>query len=62
MLFLVYINDLDLVDNVDNGVKISADHTSFFSVVLDEAIAAQKLNRDLKEYVYGHGSEKWNSN
>ena len=46
LFFLVYINDL--VDTVDSDVKIFADDTSLFSVVRDEAITAQQLNRDLE--------------
>ena len=46
LFFLVYINDL--VDNIDSDVKIFADDTSLFSVVRDEFITAQQLNRDLE--------------
>ena len=46
LFFLVYINDL--VDNIDSDVKIFADDASLFSVVCDEVITAQQLNRDLE--------------
>ena len=46
LFFLVYINDL--VDNVDSDVKMFADDTSLFSVVGDETITAEQLNRDLE--------------
>ena len=46
LLFLVYINDL--VDNISSDAKLFADDTSLFTVVYDENIAAEQLNRDLK--------------
>ena len=46
LLFLVYINDL--VDNITSDAKLFADDTSLFTVVYDENIAAEQLNRDLK--------------
>ena len=44
--FLVYINDL--VDNISSDAKLFADYTSLFTVVYDENIATEQLNRDLK--------------
>ena len=44
--FLVYINDL--VDNISSDAKLFADDTSLFTVVYDENIATEQLNRDLK--------------
>ena len=41
LFFLVYINDLSSV------AKLFADDTSLFTIVYDEAIAADQLNRDL---------------
>ena len=46
LLFLVYINDL--VDNISSDAKLFADDTSLFTVVYDENIATEQLNRDLK--------------
>ena len=46
LFFLVYINDL--VENVSSAAKLFADDTSLFTVVYDEGIAADQLNRDLK--------------
>ena len=46
LLFLVYINDL--VHNISSDAKLFADDTSLFTVVYDENIAAEQLNRDLK--------------
>ena len=46
LFFLVYINDL--VENVSSNAKLFADDTSLFTVVYDEGIAADQLNRDLK--------------
>ena len=46
LFFLVYINDL--VDNISSDAKLFADDTSLFTVVYDEKIAAEQLNRDLK--------------
>ena len=46
LFFLVYINDL--VENVSSDEKLFADDTSLFTVVYDEGIAADQLNRDLK--------------
>ena len=45
LFFLVYINDL--VENVSSDAKLFADDTSLFTVVYDEGIAADQLNRDL---------------
>ena len=46
LLFVVYINDL--VDNIISDAKLFADDTSHFTVVYDENIATEQLNRDLK--------------
>ena len=46
LLFLVYINDS--VDNISSDAKLFADDTSLFTVVYDEDIATEQLNRDLK--------------
>ena len=43
---LIYINDL--VDDVSSDAKLFADDTSLFTVVYDETVAADQLNRDLK--------------
>ena len=45
-LFLVYINDL--VDNVSSGAKLFADDISLITVVYDEDITTEQLNRDLQ--------------
>ena len=47
-LATVFQPRFDLVDNIDSDVKIFADDTSLFSVVHDEVITAQQLNRDLE--------------
>ena len=46
LFFLVYINDL--VDNISSEAKLFADDTSLFTIVYNEDIAADQLNRDLK--------------
>ena len=46
LLFLVYINDL--VDNISADAKLFADDTSLFTVVYDENVPTEQLNRDLK--------------
>ena len=46
LFFLIYINDL--VDDVSSDAKLFADDTSLFTVVYDETVAADQLNRDLK--------------
>ena len=44
---VLYINDL--VENVSSDAKLFADDdTSLFTVVYDEGIAADQLNKDLK--------------
>ena len=45
LFFLIYINDL--VD-LSSDTKLIADDTSLFTVVYDETVAADQLNRDLK--------------
>ena len=42
LFFLVYIDIL--IHNIDSDVKLIVDDTSLFSVVCDEATAAQQLN------------------
>ena len=42
----IYINDL--VDKFSSEAKLFADDTSLFSVVYDEKVAAEKLNKDLE--------------
>ena len=44
--FLVYINDL--VESISSDAKLFADDTSLSTVVYNEGIAADQLNRDLK--------------
>ena len=46
LFFLIYINDL--VDDVSSDAKLFADDTSLFTVVYDETVVADQLNRDLK--------------
>ena len=53
LFFLVYINEL--LENVSSDAKLLADDTSLFTIVYDEVIAADQLNRDLKvisDWVY----------
>ena len=38
----------DFVDNISSDAKLFADDTSLFTVVYDENIATEELNRDLK--------------
>ena len=45
VFFLIYINDLS--DNLESDVKLFADDTSIFSIVLDPINTSQKLNNDL---------------
>ena len=46
LFFLVKINDL--VDNINADVRLFADDNSLFSIVYDESVAADQLNRDLE--------------
>ena len=46
LFFLIYINDL--VDDDSCDAKLFADDTSLFTVVYEETVAADQLNRDLK--------------
>ena len=46
LCFLIYINDL--LDDLSFDAKLFADDTSLFTVVYDETVAADQLNRDLK--------------
>ena len=43
---MIHINDL--VDDLSSDAKLFADDTSLFTVVHDETVAADQLNRDLK--------------
>ena len=45
LFFLVYVNDL--TDNLQCDVKLFADHTFLFTVVENETISAQNMNRGL---------------
>ena len=45
LLFLIYINDL--VDDLSSEAKLFAEDTSLFTIVYDEAVAADQLNCDL---------------
>ena len=45
LFFLTYITDLS--GNLEANVKLFADDTSIFSVVIDLINASQKLNKDL---------------
>ena len=45
LFFLVYINDLPM--NLESKPKIFADDTSLFSLVLDQLLSLEVLNRDL---------------
>ena len=47
LFFLIYINDLG--NNLSPTVKLSADDTSIFSIVLDIDLSAKQLNDDLKK-------------
>jgi len=46
IFFLVYINDI--VDDLQNDIKLFADDTSIYSVVKDKDEAAANLNQDLE--------------
>ena len=46
LFFLIYINDP--VDDVSSDAKLFADDTSLFTVVYNETVVADQLNRDLK--------------
>ena len=47
LFFLIYINDL--CDNLNSDVRLFADDTSLFSVIENETIGAEELNRDLEK-------------
>ena len=47
LLFLFYINDL--CDNLNCEVKLFADDTPLFSVIENELVGADELNRDLEK-------------
>ena len=47
LFFLIYINDL--CDNLNSDVRLFADDTSLFSVIENEIIGAEELNRDLEK-------------
>ena len=42
----MYINDL--VDNISADVRLFADDTSLVTIVYNESVATEQLNRDLK--------------
>ena len=46
LFFLIYINDL--VDDLNSDAKLFADDISLFTVVYEETVTADQLNRDLK--------------
>ena len=45
LFFLIYINDLP--NNLESKPKIFADDTSLFSIVIDQILSCEELNRDL---------------
>ena len=45
LFFLIYINDLP--NNLESKPKIFADDTSLFSIVIDQLLSCEELNRDL---------------
>ena len=45
LFFLIYINDLP--DNLESKPKVFADDTSLFSIVVDQQLSCDQLNRDL---------------
>ena len=47
LFFLIYINNQ--CDNLNSGVRLFADDTSLFSVIENEIIGAEELNRDLEK-------------
>ena len=47
LLFLIYINDL--TNNLQCDVKLFADDTSLFTVVENETVSAQNMNRDVEK-------------
>ena len=55
LFFLIYINDL--VDDLSSEAKLFADDTSLFTIVYDEAIAADQLNCDLS--IISHWAYQW---
>ena len=59
LFFLIYINDL--VDDLSSDAKFFADDTSLFTVVYDETVAADQLNRYLKLSLIGLTSGKCSS-
>ena len=58
LLFLVYVNDL--VDNISSAAKLFADDKSLFTIVCNENIAKEQLNRDMKLLLNGLTNEKCN--
>ena len=55
LLFLIYINDLEL--GIKTHIKIFADDTSLFSVVNDPQSSADELNHDLE--LISHWAYQW---
>ena len=47
LFFLMFINDLS--ENIESGIKLSADDASLFSVVHNSNISAEVLNRVLQK-------------
>ena len=46
LFFSVYVNDL--VENISADVRLFADDTFLFTIVYNESVAADQLNRDLE--------------
>ena len=55
LFFLIYINDL--VDDLSSEAELFAYDTSLFTIVYDEAIAADQLNRDLS--IISDWADQW---
>ena len=55
LFFLIYINDL--VDDLTSEAKLFAYDTSLFTIVYDEAIAADQLNRHLS--IISDWADQW---
>ena len=58
MLFLTYINDL--TEGLTTNVKLFADDTSLFSVVLDTQTSANDHNKDLE--IINNRAFQWKMN
>uniref|UniRef100_A0A7M5X4D9 Reverse transcriptase domain-containing protein n=1 Tax=Clytia hemisphaerica TaxID=252671 RepID=A0A7M5X4D9_9CNID len=55
LFFLIYINDLPV--NLESKPKIFADDASLFSLVLDQLLSLEALNRDLSRI--SEWARKW---